>query len=64
MERNYYIMNNVGKSKYVVNYHNGISKHNDGSNFYDIAIFKNKKDLNNFIQNLEKQDYKIRSLYN
>ena len=37
------LMYNVGKAKYVVNYHNGIKKHKDDSPFYDIGIFKNKK---------------------
>lgn len=37
------VMYGVGKTKYLVNYHDGIKTHNDGSEFYDIAIFKNKK---------------------
>ena len=36
------IQYNVGKCKYLINYHNGISKYNDGSDFYDIATFTNK----------------------
>ena len=42
----YNVNNNVGSSKYVINFHNGIKKHNDGSNFYDIKTFKNIPDLN------------------
>jgi len=38
----------VGKSKYVVNYHDGVKKHKDGSDFFDVQIFKNKKDLETF----------------
>jgi hypothetical protein len=49
---------NIGSAKYVVNQHNGISKHNDGSNFFDIKIFKNKKDLSRFINSLIKIGYK------
>jgi len=37
------IQYNIGKAKYVINYHNGISKHSDGSNFYDIAVFTSKR---------------------
>ena len=38
----------VGKSKYVVNYHDGVKKHKDGSDFFDVQIFKNQKDLEAF----------------
>jgi hypothetical protein len=38
----------VGKSKYVVNYHDGVKKHKDGSDFFDIQIFKNQKDVDTF----------------
>lgn len=50
-------MQNVGKCKYVVNYHDGIKKYNDGSNFYDIAIFRNKKKMNSFVSELLKDGY-------
>jgi len=55
--KNYNIMYNVGKAKYVVNYHDGIKKHNDGSNFYDIRIFSNKIKMNSFIEELESKGY-------
>jgi hypothetical protein len=35
-------MYGVGRAKYVVNYFTG-KKHQDGSDFYDIRIFKNEK---------------------
>jgi hypothetical protein len=38
----------VGKSKYVISYHDGVKKHKDGSDFFDIEIFKNQKDLEAF----------------
>jgi len=44
----YSVQNKIGHSKYVVSYHNGVKKHKDGSEFYDISIFKNKKDLATF----------------
>lgn len=53
------IQNNVGKAKYVVNYHNGVKKHKDGSNFFDIAIFKNKKKMEAFVADLLCNEYKI-----
>lgn len=59
----YYVQNNIGRSKYVLSFHNGIKKHNDGSNFYDIEIFKNKKKLNNKITELKKCGYTERSIF-
>ena len=47
----------VGKAKYVVNFHDGVKTHKDGSPFYDIAIFKNKPDLAKFIKQLESEGY-------
>lgn len=52
MELKYYISHNVGKAKYVVNYYTG-KKHDDGSDFYDIRIFSNKKYMNRFVGLLE-----------
>lgn len=34
---------NVGRAKYVIKYHNGEKFHIDGSRFFDISIFKNKQ---------------------
>lgn len=47
--KNYYIIYNVGKSKYIVNYHNGIKFYIDNSPFYNIAIFNNKKKMELFV---------------
>lgn len=55
--KTYYLMLNIGKAKYVVNFHNGVSKHTDGSDFYEIRIFKNKRKLNEFISHLETDGY-------
>jgi hypothetical protein len=46
-----------GKIKYVVNFHNGVKTHKDGSRFFDIAIFKNKIKKANFIKELLKDGY-------
>ena len=57
-KKRYNVMHGVGKSKYVVNYHDGKKKHNDGSDFFDISTFKNKKDLAKKINDLHKSGYK------
>lgn len=59
----YYIQYNVGKAKYAVNFHDGIKKHKDGSAFYDIRIFHNKKDFKKFEQHLLKTGYTYRSAF-
>ena len=47
----------IGRAKYTVSSHDGKSKHKDGSDFFDIAIFKNKKDLAKKINDLTKKGY-------
>lgn len=43
LKKEFNLMYNVGRAKYVINYHNGEKFHNDGSCFFDISIFKNKQ---------------------
>ena len=47
----------IGKAKYTVSFHDGKKKNKDGSEFYDLRIFKNKKDLADFIDKLKKDGY-------
>ena len=55
--KKFYIQYGIGKAKYVVSFHNGIEKHNDGSEFFGIKIFKNKKSLNEFSNKLVSEGY-------
>ena len=54
----------VGKSKYVVNYHDGVKKHKDGSDFFDVKIFKNQKDLESFKKDLVSKGFVSESVVN
>jgi len=56
--KRYKEMDNVGTSKYTVSFHDGINKHNDGSDFFDMKIFNNKVEKNKFITDLEKKGYR------
>jgi len=47
----------IGKAKYTISYHDGKQKHKDGSDFFGIQIFKNKKDLETFRNTLLKKGY-------
>ena len=58
--KTYYRQDNIGKAKYTVSYNDGIKTHSDGSPFFDIAIFKNKKQLHSFINDLISDGYKER----
>ncbi len=49
---------NIGKSKYVVSFHNGSNWHKDGSEFFDTRIFSNKRKKDAFIKSLIKQGYR------
>lgn len=58
--KSYYEQQNIGLAKYLVNFYDGIKTYKDGSNFYDIRIFKNKVKKNAFIKKLEQNGYKVR----
>ena len=55
--KTYYLMNNIGKAKYTVNFNDGVQTHKDGSPFFAIAIFKNKMKLNSFVNDLISKGY-------
>lgn len=50
-------MYNVGKAKYVINYHTVGNYHKDGSEFFDINIFTNKKKFEARIKELKAKGY-------
>jgi hypothetical protein len=53
--------NNVGTTKYLINFHDGVKTHNDGSPFYDVALFQNKRKKQQFVKKLLKDGYVERS---
>lgn len=53
----YNTMQNVGNAKYVINYHDGVKTHKDGSKFFDIKICKTKKECDDFVAKLESEGY-------
>ncbi len=55
--KKYYVQENIGKVKYALSFHDGKKKNRDGSPFYDLRTFKNKKDLENEINKLKSQGY-------
>ena len=57
MEKQFYQQNNIGKAKYTISMYDGVQTHKDGSPFFGIAIFKNKKKLKAYIDTLLKEGY-------
>ena len=59
--KQFYEMMNIGRAKYVVRYHDGVKKHNDGSPFleslFDIEIFSNKRKKERRVKELRQQGY-------
>lgn len=55
--KSFYTMDNVGASKYTINDYDGKATHKDGSVFYGIETFKNKKKYEAKKKELKKQGY-------
>jgi len=55
--KSYYTMDNIGNSKYSISFYDGKATHKDGSPFYDLRIFKNKKKYEASKKELQKQGY-------
>lgn len=55
--KNFNIMENIGKCRYVINFHDGAMTHRDGSPFYGIRIVSNKRALNREVKALKADGY-------
>jgi hypothetical protein len=58
MKKQFNLMYNVGKAKYVINIHNGYDLTDDGSLFFGIRLFSNKRLFEKAQKDLIKQGYK------
>lgn len=58
MGKNFNLMSGIGRAKYVINYHDGVKIHKDGSPFYDISIHSNKRKANKFCSELKSDGYR------
>lgn len=57
MGKVYNEMYGVGKARYVVNFHDGVKTHADGSPFFDCRIFGNRKVKDRFVRELRVGGY-------
>lgn len=55
--KTFYLQDNIGKAKYTVSSYDGKTTNKDGSKFFGIRIFKNKKKRDLFIISLKKDGY-------
>ena len=55
--KKFYEQHGIGKAKYTVSFHDGVSTNKDGSAFYGIKTFHNKPDLEKFKQELLREGY-------
>jgi len=55
--KKFYEQHGIGKAKYTISFHDGVSTNKDGSAFYGIEIFHNKPDLEKFKQKLLSKGY-------
>lgn len=52
------IMHGVGRVKYLINWYDGISTHKDGSPFFGVFTFSNKKKMEARVKELISAGYK------
>jgi hypothetical protein len=57
--KTFYWQGNVGRARYLLSFHNGTDRHTDGSPFFGVKIFKNKKKLYACIADLLKEGYTV-----
>ena len=55
--KTFFKQDNIGRAKYTISSHDGVQTHNDGSPFFGIAIFHNKKKLSEFVKKLISEGY-------
>jgi hypothetical protein len=48
----YKIQYNIGNVKYLVSFYDGLKKHPDGSEFWDIKCFRSKKKMSKFLKSI------------
>jgi hypothetical protein len=57
VQKTFRTQDNIGTAKYTVSFHDGIKTHSDGSKFFDIRLFRNKKKRDQFIKELKAEGY-------
>lgn len=48
----------IGRARYVVSFHDGTKRHADGSPFFDIRIFSNRRKLQQFENELRRAGFR------
>lgn len=58
--KTYKVNPQIGKAKHSISFHDGEKTHPDGSQFWDIKIFRTQKQKINFEKSLIKQGYETK----
>lgn len=58
--KTFYRTDNIGKAKYTISHHDGKQTYKDGSPFFEISIFSNKRKMNAFATKLLRDGYRER----
>lgn len=61
--KEFYVRDRIGMARHVVNHHDGVKTHPDGSKFFDLTICRNKRNLKKFVADLRRQGYVERNHY-
>ena len=56
-QKSFRIQMNIGRAKYCVSSHDGLQTHKDGSAFYGMEIFSNKRKMELYVGGLVKRGY-------
>lgn len=55
--KTFYYSQNIGKCRHIINFNDGVKTHSDGSPFYDVKVFGNKRELHKFMRCLIADGY-------
>lgn len=57
-DKKFMVNSQIGVTKHSISFYNGVSTYDDNSEFWNLRIFKNKRDMKKFIKQLEDKGYK------
>lgn len=57
MPKTFRVEQNVGRVRHLVTFHDGAKQHQDGSPFFELRTFRNKRECARFVRTLKAQGY-------
>lgn len=59
-KKTYQVNPQIGRARHSVSFHDGVKTHRDGSEFFDIEIFRTAREKDRFVRKLQEQGYQER----